>query len=247
MAEEDEGGGGGGIAGMLTRKVGPLPIWTWVMGAGALGFIIYRMKGGSSSSSGGTSNTGQGSQFNSSTSQTTTNPATGDTTTNSYSASGDGYLPGQLTYGAGQMPVSSGDIYINEGAGTSTTTSGTQPTQETGYNYTVLPGAKSNTGGYSGQFIQTITQSAYGIPNNTDPISAAYMAMVVRNNNPQVDWQTVDTNGGLIPAGTQLVIPGITGPQQGNNWWDSFTVNPGYTGNPAVNGGQVSATNPSLS
>ena len=245
MAEDDapSGGGGGGVGAMLTRKVGPLPIWSWVMAAGAIGFIIYRMKSGSSSSSGsGTSGTsGQGSQFNSSTSQTTTNPSTGDTTTNSYSASGDGYLPGQLTYGAGSMPVSSGDIYINEGAGTSTTTSGTSPTQETGYNYTVLPGAKSNTGGYSGQFIQTITQTAYGIPNASDPISAAYMAMVVRENNPQVDWQTVDTNGGLIPAGTQLVIPGITGPQQGTSWWHNFTVNPGYTGDPAVNGGQVSS------
>src|SRR5487761_646681 len=113
MADDDDAPSGGGIGGMLTRKIGPLPMWSWFMAAGAIGLIIYRMRKGASSSASSGTNTGQGNQFNSSTSTTSTNPATGDTSTNTYTASGNGYLPGELTYGAGAMPTSPGDIYIN--------------------------------------------------------------------------------------------------------------------------------------
>jgi hypothetical protein len=127
MADDDEnegGGGGGGIGGMLGRRIGPLPMYAWLMLAGGAGLIIFHLKGASSSSSssgtGGT-NTGQGNQF-SSTSTTSGTDAAGQQYSDSYSAQGNGYLPGQLTYGAGPMPTSAGDVYVNYPA-TNTTTS----------------------------------------------------------------------------------------------------------------------------
>lgn len=101
----------------FTKKAGPLPIWGWgaVAAGGAYLFIRHARAAsaaaaGSAGSSG--SSTGSGGQFSST--QTTTNPLTGDTST--YSASGPNssiQSPAQLTYGAGPMGYSSGDVYVN--------------------------------------------------------------------------------------------------------------------------------------
>jgi hypothetical protein len=114
MADENEGGGSG-LSGLMDKKVFgvPLPLVGGLVIAVAI--VLYRMFGSKSGTSG---SPGQGTQFSSST--TSTNPQTGVST--SYTASGDGYLPGTLTYGAGPMPISGGDIYINNPAPTNTST-----------------------------------------------------------------------------------------------------------------------------
>lgn len=115
MPEEDESQGPG-IGGLISRKIGPLPMWSWLLLAGGVGLIIYRMKGGkSTSSTGGVS----GGQFTSNSSQTGTD-ASGNQFTNSFSATGDGSLPGMLTTQAGPMPTSGGDVYVNLPAPTQT-------------------------------------------------------------------------------------------------------------------------------
>lgn len=189
---EDETEGGGGIGGMLTRKIGPLPMWSWLMAAGAIGLIIYRMRSGSSSSS---ANTGQGSQFNSSTSSTTTNLATGDTTSNSYTASGNGYLPGELTYGAGSMPVSPGDIYINYPNQGSGNTTGPQLPTSVG-TYTVT--GKTNP---SDQYPLGVVVAAYNL-SKTDYTNQAFDSVKLEEENP--------TLVPPYPVGTVLTIPQIT-------------------------------------
>jgi hypothetical protein len=195
MAEEDEGGGGSGVTGMLTRKVGPLPVWTWVMIAGAVGFIIYRMRSaasGTPSASG--SNTGQGNQFNSSTSSTSTNPATGDSTTNTYTASGNGYLPGELTYGAGSMPTSPGDIYINYPNQSSNTTGAQLPTSVGTYTVT----GKTSP---SDQYPLGVVVAAYNL-SKTDYTNQAFDSVKLEEENP--------TLVPPYPVGTVLSIPQIT-------------------------------------
>jgi hypothetical protein len=124
---EPEGGGGAGA--MLGRKVGPLPIWSWVMIAGGVGMVIYRMKKGSTAATtgaSGSSSPGQGTAFQTTQSATQTDPATGALQTTSYSAQGDGYLPGMLSYAAGPMPYQQGDVYVNQ------TVSGLSTPQPTG-------------------------------------------------------------------------------------------------------------------
>lgn len=109
MAEET----GTGASAMLSRKVGPLPMYVWLVGAGAVGLIAFRaMKARQAATSGAGSNTGQGTDFSSTQTQTGTTADGGQYST-SYTAQGNGYLPGQLTYGAGQMPYQQGDVYVN--------------------------------------------------------------------------------------------------------------------------------------
>lgn len=88
--------------------IGGIPPIYLIGGAAIIGGI-YLWRKSSASSSANAANPGQGTQFSSS--NTTTNPTTGDTST--YTASGNGYLPGMLTYGASPMPYSLGDIYVN--------------------------------------------------------------------------------------------------------------------------------------
>lgn len=58
MADDDEGTpppphGGGRSGGGLTRKIGPLPVWLWAVGVGALGGVVWfwrRSKGAAADS-----------------------------------------------------------------------------------------------------------------------------------------------------------------------------------------------------
>lgn len=113
---------GGGFSQTLGRKIGPLPAYAWLVGAGFVGLLLFRILGAkkAAASSDGTS-TGAGDTFSSGQTTTTTDPTTGDTTTSTYNSQGNGYLPGQLTWGAGQMPYSQGDVYVNLPAQNSTT------------------------------------------------------------------------------------------------------------------------------
>lgn len=54
---EEEEGSGGGIFGLLRRKVGPAPVWVYVL-IGVLGLAWYLRSKGSSSSSGTTATSG---------------------------------------------------------------------------------------------------------------------------------------------------------------------------------------------
>lgn len=108
----------------FSTRVGPLAIYQWVLIAGAVGFVLFKLgigKLGAKSNS----SPGQGSQFQSSQTKTTTD-ANGNQTTTSYSATGDGFLPGMLTMQGNPMPYSLGDIYINNPVPT-TTPSGNSP------------------------------------------------------------------------------------------------------------------------
>lgn len=118
-----------GIEEMLSRKIGPLPVWSYVVLAGGVGMIIFRaMKAKQAASGTDSSSPGQGTDF-SSTQTVTGTDASGQQYTSSYTSQGNGYLPGQLTWGAGQMPVSGGDVYVNYPTQTNTDNSNVPPDQ----------------------------------------------------------------------------------------------------------------------
>lgn len=103
------------LEGMLGRNVGPLPVWSWVMIGGGVGMLIFKFTKGkktASSTSGTGSSPGQGDTFQSSQSQSGT-AADGGQYTSNYSAQGNGFMPGMLTWGAGPMPTQQGDVYVN--------------------------------------------------------------------------------------------------------------------------------------
>lgn len=131
----------------LDTQVGPLAIWQWVMGAGALGLIVYKLlhKGASSSTS---STPGQGDTFQSSQSQTSTDQQ-GNQYTSSYSAQGNGYLPGQLTTQASPMPYSLGDIYVNTNVSPTTSTGDVPQQAPLSLNF---PDIRSSNGRDEGQY-----------------------------------------------------------------------------------------------
>jgi hypothetical protein len=97
----------------LTRKVGPFPLWGWGLGVAAVGFLVISRKTASKAGAGAGSGTpGAGGTFSSTVSHT--DPATGEQST--YTATGDNssiQSPAQLTWGAGPMPYSGGDVYVN--------------------------------------------------------------------------------------------------------------------------------------
>lgn len=114
----------------LGRKVGPLPIYGWLMLAGGAGLILFRIAGGKSAQS-QTSNgtdTGQGNEFSSEQTYTKTDPNTGETYTTTYNSQGNGYLPGMLSWAAGPMPIQQGDVYVNLPGNNNTTTPPATPT-----------------------------------------------------------------------------------------------------------------------
>jgi len=105
-----------GMEGLLTKKVGPLPLGAWAAIVGVGGFVFVRMaankKNAQAASSDG-SNTGQGDQFSTGQTYTKTDPNTGESYTTTYNSQGNGYLPGMLSWGAGPMPIQQGDVYVN--------------------------------------------------------------------------------------------------------------------------------------
>lgn len=197
MAEEE---GSSELDGMLTRKVGPLPIWSWVMIAGGAGFLLFKLGfGGKSSSAAGSGSPGQGSQFQSSQTQTGTDAA-GNQFTNSYSATGNGYLPGMLTTQASPMPYSLGDIYVNV-AGQSTNDGGQnpQPAQQPQMNGWIpgsmvvqLPSPMS---------IKDIVNKWRPLANS-DPSTFDLEAEQIIQDNPQTDWSQ-----GVLSQGSWIAIP----------------------------------------
>lgn len=189
---------------ILTRQIGPLPAYGWLMIAGGTGYVLYHMgfgrtlTGGSSS---GGQNTGQGTTFNSgqTTSKTTTDPTTGaqTTQTNTFSAQGDGYLPGMMTYGAGPMSYSAGDVYVNYPAQQSPPPAPKNATPTKDY---VTTGAAATSDGTADNNANGLATIVYGLISN-DSKDAIMGASQIIAANPQVDWAKP------VPAGTTIHIP----------------------------------------
>jgi|SRR5690348_2518931 len=197
----------------LMRKAGPLPIWTWLMIAGAVAFLIMKFKGGS----GGSSSGGNGT-FSSTNTQSGNTP-TGGQYSSSFTATGSGPSAGTLTYQAGPMPFQQGDVYVNyPSPGNTPTPSGQQPIYAPGVTegfYYTLPRA---------MYPQEIAQHAYNLANyngQPDVVSLAYDAVMIALANP---GQSFQTNNDPIPAGTKLFIPGHPGnPSTQASTWDNFS------------------------
>jgi hypothetical protein len=105
---------------VMVRKYGPMPVWAWTALAASFiaGLYIFnaKMKGKSTATGGSPTSVNSGGppgEFSSSQSRTTTDP-NGNTTTTNFQASGpNSFMPGQLVTGAGPMPYSGGDVYVN--------------------------------------------------------------------------------------------------------------------------------------
>lgn len=111
------------IAAAFTQKYGPLTAWQWGLGVGGLAFLF--MKFGRKDTAVPSDSTEQGAslqrdpatgEFQSSQTQSKTDPDTGEMLTSSYSATGP--LTGGWGGGVGlpmayQMPYSGGDVYVN--------------------------------------------------------------------------------------------------------------------------------------
>lgn len=206
MADEPETGGGGGLSRLMDRKVFGIPLP--VVGAGVLGVAIlaYRLFG-SKNTSGNNANGGAGNQFSST--STYTDPTTGLST--SYTATGNGYLPGQLTYQAGPMPYQQGDVYVNYPAQTNTPTPPTQPQ---------YPDQFDPSGKDIGQYRYGADQVSYVIANIgkygltqaiADDIQKSYQAMVAKVGAQQADLYHYSWIG---PGNVQAIPKGETNTTQ---------------------------------
>lgn len=187
----------GSIQGMLSRKVGPLPVYAWVVAAAAVGFVLYRMGFGqkAGTSSGGSSGPGPGDQFSSSTTQSGTTPSGGQYSS-SYSAQGNGYLPGQLTYAASPMPVSGGDIYVNVPTQSNTTSTTVNPPTPA----TPTKPFVTSKGDASDNNALNIATQVYGLTSNQN-VDAVIGASEIVSMNPQIDWAQP------LPVGTTVNVP----------------------------------------
>jgi hypothetical protein len=211
---------GNALGERLTKKVGPFPLFVWVGAVFIIAFLFIRVRNNKKGASGAGGGTGAGNQFTSSQSTSETDPKTGKTTTSQYSATGNGYLPGSLTYQAGAMPYSQGDVYVNYPVQGS-------PTQ---------PAARdSNSANFLGRthgfwyttnrtmYPQEVAQQAYNTPDYEgapDFVSLAYDAIGIMLANPGLK---IDNNN-LIPAGTKIFIPGNPGDPKGGSTWDDLTA-----------------------
>lgn len=240
MADDAPSGGGRklpDIGAFLKKKTGPLPNAVYVFAAAAILFyIIKRNKQKKAAAATTNPSTGDQGQFSSTT--TTTDPKTGTST--SYSATGPstGFLntgPALVT-GAGNMPYSGGDVYVNYPGQT------TQPGRPgrpgppgppgPGGGPTYPPkhaqqGPVGSTGGWwitlpKDTDASQLADLSYNLGNtsattdnppdlNKNPgaiqIMAADLVGIMRAN-PQINWSNVNSAGqGLIPAGTALYVP----------------------------------------
>ncbi len=203
----------------LTKKVGPFPLFVWAGAAVVLVFVFIRMRRNKAGDKGAAGGLGGGSQFSSSQSTSETDPKTGKTVTSQYSASGDGYMPGMLTYQAGAMPYSQGDVYVNYPVQGSPR----QPTRKSdsanflgrthGFWYTTT----------RNMYPQEVAQQAYNTPEyegGPDFVSLAYDAIGIMLANPGLK---IDNNN-LIPTGTKIFIPGNPGDPKNGATWDDLTA-----------------------
>lgn len=202
-----------------TRKLGPLAVWQWLVLIGAVGFLFVRMRNKGKSAAGGGSSPGQGNQFTSTQSSSNTDDK-GNTTQSSYSATGNGFMPGMLTYGAGQMPFSQGDVYVNypSSGGPVTLPAETAPKP--------IYGGRTHGFWYTtprAMYPQEVAQHAYNLADfkgQPDFVSLAYDAMAIVLANPDLSIG----NDNLIPAGVKLFVPGNPGdPKTNASAWDNFT------------------------
>jgi hypothetical protein len=201
----------------LTRKVGPLPMWSWFMIAGGIGLVIFKVLGGKKAGAPTTGGkTGAGSQFSSTNTKTGTDEQ-GNQFSQSYSATGDGFLPGQLTYGASPMPFSSGDVYVNYPAPNNTNPDQSGP-----------PAGSREVTLSRDSWIQDIVHdylpvAGWGKPNPAFPSqpdavwnpnapydiwSGAVESYALMQANPQIDWSH------QLSKGTKLYIPPAVGAQK---------------------------------
>jgi phage tail protein X len=188
---------------ILTRKVGFAPVYVYVIGASAGGYALYkymksRSAAGSATGATGTTADGQGNQFTSST-DTQTTDASGNTVDTSFSSSGNGFLPGQLTTQASPMPFSSGDVYVNVPASTNDITVNTPtpagPAAPASVPYVVT--------GNSDTTLNSLIAKFYRTPK-ADTTEYSILANAILAVNPGASRATW---GSSIPKGTQINLP----------------------------------------
>lgn len=245
MADDDKPSGRKlpDIGAFLTKKTGPLPNAVYIFIAAALLFYIYKRNQQKKAASATTNpSTADQGQFSSTT--TSTDPTTGTSTTYSANGPSTGFLNTgpALVQGAGNMPYSGGDIYVNY-PGQSTAPQqgppgpagppgqGNQPAYPPKHSQ---PGPVGSTGGWWITLPKDLDASqladlSYNLGNTsatTDnpqdlsknpgaiQIMAADLVGIMRAN-PQINWTNVNSAGkGLIPAGTALYVP-LAGGQPG--------------------------------
>jgi hypothetical protein len=239
MAEEPETGGGGfSLSGLMDRKVFGIPLP--VVGAGVLGVAIlaYRMFGAGRIGNNANGGPGPGNQFSST--STYTDPTTGLST--SYTATGNGYLPGQLTYQAGPMPYQQGDVYVNYPAQTNTPTP--PPDQ--------YPDQFNAEGRDIGQYRYGADEISYLFANIgkygltqdvVNDVQKAYMQMVAKVGKQQADLYHYSYIGPgnvqAIPRGETNTTQTVTGLPGNPGNYD----NPPYFGAPYNSGQTYPGTN----
>lgn len=195
----------------LKEKKGPLPLWAWIVLVAGLGYLGYTMFFRKATPLPG--NEGSGAppgEFESTQSQTKTDEQ-GNQVTSSYSARGQGYMPGQMYYNAQQLQPQQGNVYVNLPADQG---QGAQAPnylgRSQGFWFTL----------YRDMYPQEVAQQAYNLADyngKPDYVSLAYDALAIMLANPGV--KPSETN--LIPKGTRLFIPGAPGnPNNGSTWND---------------------------
>jgi hypothetical protein len=112
-------GGGGGFS--LGMKVGPLPLWGWIVALGA-GYLLYKHFAGSSSSSSTTGATTGSTTATGEPSETVTEPGG-----YSYTGPATGQLPGLSTTGTGVTTPGTTGTSPTPGSGGNSTTSDAYP------------------------------------------------------------------------------------------------------------------------
>lgn len=228
MAEDnpppESGGRGAAVSEFLRKKTGPLPNGAWVFIAAAVLFYVYKKNAGAKGT-GKQASGSDGAQGSFTSSQTSTDPTTGNQT--SYTATGptSGFLTGGgPTYAqASPMGYSGGDIFVNYPGQT------TAPPATTGPPYppvNATPAAAGQTGSWwytlstdvgagdiANQVYQLGVDTSKAQPASTNSILAADLVNIMQAN-PQLDWTRITTGGGKLPAGTAIYVPlagGIAG------------------------------------
>lgn len=199
----------------LKEKKGPLPLWAWIVIVAGLGFFAYRMFAKPKAEPLPGNAEGEGApagEFESSQS-TTGVDAQGNQITSSYSARGQGYMPGQMYYNAQQLQPQQGNVYVNvpgeTGQGPS---SPNYLGRDQGFFFTL----------YRDMYPQEVAQQAYNSADykgKPDDISLAYNAIAIMLANPGVKPR----GDNLLAKGTRLFIPGNPGASTGGSTWNDLT------------------------
>lgn len=211
----------------LKEKKGPLPLWVWIIlvaGVAYFGYTMFIRPKSVPAGDGESGETGPNGEFQSSQSVTKTDE-NGNQITSSYSATGQGYYPGQMYYNAQQLQPQQGDVYVNLPAQNGGNAGGANYLgRQNGFWFTV----------YRDMYPQEIAQQAYNLKDwngKPDFVSLAYDAIAIMLANPGV--KVSETN--LVPKGTKLFIPGAHGDSSGGSTWSDLTPeDKGYNPGPIV-------------